>query len=116
MRDDADYYDVNNATRRKKKRRRDLECTIAHAKTFSQVLASIQLNSKQHQRGGGGGGLQKVKVRISNKGIGFICLDASKSLKAQATFRKETFERFRVGFGRGRDGGDDEEEEDEIVA
>jgi len=110
MRDDNEYHDGNNALRRKKKRRRDLECTIAHAKTFSQVLASIQLNSKQHQRGGGGG-LQKVKVRISNKGIGFIALDASKSLKAQATFRKETFERFRVGFGRDDD--DEEEEEEE---
>ena len=100
MRDDDS---VRNARKRK---RRDLECTIAHAKTFSQVLSSIQLNSKSHQ--------QKVKVRISNKGIGFTCLDASKSLKAQATFRKETFERFRVGFfGRGRRGGDDEEDEEE---
>ena len=102
MRDDDERV-VRNARKRK---RRDLECTIAHAKTFSQVLSSIQLNSKSHQ--------QKVKVRISNKGIGFTCLDASKSLKAQATFRKETFERFRVGFfGRGRRGGDDEEDEEE---
>ena len=100
MRDDDS---VRNARKRK---RRDLECTIAHAKTFSQVLSSIQLNSKSHQ--------QKVKVRISNKGIGFTCLDASKSLKAQATFRKETFERFRVGFfGRRGRGGEDEEDEEE---
>ena len=120
MRDDDDR-NATRGTTRKKKRRRDVECTIAHAKTFAQVLSSIRLNSKhqhqQHQQQRGGGGsllLQKVKVRISNKGIGFTCVDASKSLKAQATFRKETFERFRIfGFGRGRDGDDDDEEEEE---
>ena len=74
--------------------RRDLECTISHAKTVSRVLSGIQLSSKRNAGGG-----QKVKVWMSRRGIGFIAFDASKSLKAQATFRKETFETFRFGFG-----------------
>ena len=88
---------------RKQRTNRDLVCTIAHAKTFSQVLSGIQLTPTK--RGG-----QKVKAWISNRGIGFITLDQSKSLKATAIFRRGTFERFRVGFGRGRN---QEEEEDE---
>ena len=50
-----------------------------------------------------------MKAWISNRGIGFISLDQSKSLKATAIFRRGTFERFRVGFGRNNQ----EEEEDE---
>ena len=42
-----------------------------------------------------------MKVWMSRRGIGFIAFDASKSLKAQATFRKETFETFRFGFDGG---------------
>ena len=101
-----DENNDNNDTRRnvfRKRTKRDLVCTIAHAKTFSQVLSGIQLNPTK--RGG-----QKVKAWISNRGIGFISLDQSKSLKATAIFRRGTFERFRVGFGRGRN---QEEEEDE---
>ena len=98
----------NNGTRRNfvRKRRRDLVCTIAHAKTFSQVLSGIQLNPTK--RGG-----QKVKAWISNRGIGFISLDQSKSLKATAIFRRGTFERFQVGFGRGRNQEEEEDEEEE---
>ena len=95
----------NNGTHRNVRKRRDLVCTIAHAKTFSQVLSGIQLNPK---RGG-----QKVKAWISNRGIGFISLDQSKSLKATAIFRRGTFERFRVGFGRGRNQEEEEDEEEE---
>ena len=98
----------NNGTRRNfvRKRRRDLVCTIAHAKTFSQVLSGIQLNPTK--RGG-----QKVKAWISNRGIGFISLDQSKSLKATAIYRRGTFERFQVGFGRGRNQEEEEDEEEE---
>ena len=99
----------NNGTRRNvRKRTRDLVCTIAHAKTFSQVLSGIQLNPTK--RGG-----QKVKAWFSNRGIGFISVDQSKSLKATAIFRRGTFERFRVRFGRGRNQEEevDVEEEDE---
>ena len=42
-----------------------------------------------------------MKVWMSRRGIGFIAFDASKSLKAQATFRKDTFETFRCGFDGG---------------
>ena len=42
-----------------------------------------------------------MKVWMSRRGIGFIAFDASKSLKAQATFRKETFETFRIWFDGG---------------
>jgi hypothetical protein len=94
----------NNGTHRNVRKRRDLVCTIAHAKTFSQVLSGIQLTPTK--RGG-----QKVKAWISNRGIGFITLDQSKSLKATAIFRRGTFERFRVGFGRGRNQGEEEDEE-----
>ena len=96
----------NNGTHRNVRKRRDLVCTIAHAKTFSQVLSGIQLNPTK--RGG-----QKVKAWISNRGIGFITLDQSKSLKATAIFRRGTFERFRVGFGRGRNQEEEEDEENE---
>jgi len=78
--------------KRPRQTRFDLECTISHAKTVSRVLSGIQLS----KRGG-----QKVKVWMSRRGVGFIAFDASKSLKAQATFRKETFETFRIGFGDG---------------
>ena len=81
-------------------RRKYLECTISHAKTVSRVLSGIQLSSSKRNNAGGGGG-QKVKVWMSRRGIGFIAFDASKSLKAQATFRKETFETFRFGFDGG---------------
>ena len=105
----GDEHDESDFTARRK-RTRDLECTIAHAKTFSQVLSGIQLNPTK--RGG-----QKVKAWISNRGIGFISLDQSKSLKATAIFRRGTFERFRVGFGRNNqeeeEDEEDEEEEDE---
>ena len=96
----------NNGTHRNVRKRRDLVCTIAHAKTFSQVLSGIQLTPTK--RGG-----QKVKAWISNRGIGFITLDQSKSLKATAIFRRGTFERFRVGFGRGRNQEEEEDEEEE---
>ena len=96
----------NNSRHRNVRKRRDLECTIAHAKTFSQVLSGIQLNPTK--RGG-----QKVKAWISNRGIGFISLDQSKSLKATAIFRRGTFERFRVGFGGGRNQEEEEDEEDD---
>jgi hypothetical protein len=58
-------------------------------------------------------GGQKVKAWISNRGIGFISLDQSKSLKATAIFRRGTFERFRVGFGGGRNQEEEEDEEDD---
>ena len=55
-----------------------------------------------------------MKAWISNRGIGFITLDQSKSLKATAIFRRGTFERFRVGFGRrGRNQEEEEDEEEE---
>ncbi|CAL6273609.1 unnamed protein product [Bathycoccus prasinos] len=96
----------NNNRHRNVRKRRDLECTIAHAKTFSQVLSGIQLNPTK--RGG-----QKVKAWISNRGIGFISLDQSKSLKATAIFRRGTFERFRVGFGRNNQEEEEDEEDEE---
>ena len=95
-----------NVLRKQRTNNRDLVCTIAHAKTFSQVLSGIQLTPTK--RGG-----QKVKAWISNRGIGFITLDQSKSLKATAIFRRGTFERFRVGFGRGRNQEEEEDEEEE---
>ena len=105
--------DENNdgdfAAARVRKRTRDLECTIAHAKTIAQVLSGIQLNPTK--RGG-----QKVKAWISNRGIGFISLDQSKSLKATAIFRRGTFERFRVGFGRNNQEEEEDEENDDDEA
>ena len=107
---DFENNNNNNDTRfrnvLRKRTNRDLVCTIAHAKTFSQVLSGIQLTPTK--RGG-----QKVKAWISNRGIGFITLDQSKSLKATAIFRRGTFERFRVGFGRGRNQEEEEDEEEE---
>ena len=62
-----------------------MDARVEHIRNFTAILSVLKLSRKQH-----------VHVTVSERGVTFVAVDASKSLQAQANFRAEVFREYRV--------------------